>query len=665
MPQTHDLIQGTEAWCQFRLQHDGASEAAAMLGLSLTTTRSELLRMKHTGIAKEFGRWVQENILDHGHAVEAAARPHVERLIGEDLFPVTMSEGRMSASCDGLTMDDRIAFEHKQLNARLVALLQAGTMPEEHMPQCQQILLVTKAEKLIFVVSDGTADNLHYLWVYPDPAWFARLRAGWDQFHADLASYELPAAAAPAPIGRTPDNLPALRLEVTGAVTASNLAEYREHASAVFASINRELVTDQQFADAEKTVKWCSDVESRLAAAKQHALSQTASIDELFRTIDAISAEARSTRLDLDKLVKARKEQVRGEIVAGGISALRQHVEGLNTRLGKHYMPAAASAADFAGAIKGKKSVSSMQDAVDTVLANAKIAANETADRIQANLTSLREKASQHTFLFADAPQLVLKANDDLLAIIQTRISAHQAAEAARIEAERERIRKEEAEKLARAQEEEDEQIASIWAAARRIEGPRVGYVQKAICRFESGAGTFADDPRPRVAAAVVAARVEMQDKLRLAEEHEANEHEAWQSSQRLEQQERERQAEIEQARKDQALPAPLLNDLSSVATHVRDTGVAELGARQAIAAAQAAGPVPASAPADDGPANLLIGGINERLGYVVNAVFLKQLGFEPARIDGARRFYRDSDLPRIGLAIAEHTLRVTQLQTA
>ena len=42
-----------------------------MLGLSKSTTRNELLRIKHSGMAKEFSDWVQRNVLDKGHAVEA------------------------------------------------------------------------------------------------------------------------------------------------------------------------------------------------------------------------------------------------------------------------------------------------------------------------------------------------------------------------------------------------------------------------------------------------------------------------------------------------------------------------------------------------------------------------------------------------------------------
>ncbi len=72
-------------------------------------------------------------------------------------------------------------------------------------------------------------------------------------------------------------------------VTASTLEQFKAHSLAVFSAINTGLQTDQHLADAEKTVKWCGEVEERLEAAKQHALSQTENIDALFRTIDEIT----------------------------------------------------------------------------------------------------------------------------------------------------------------------------------------------------------------------------------------------------------------------------------------------------------------------------------------------------------------------------------------
>lgn len=438
---THNLVQGTDEWAQFRLTKFGASEAAAMLGISTKAKRTELLHMKHTGNPKEFSEWVQKNILDYGHEVEALARPIIEEVIGQDLYPVTRSLGKLSASSDGLTLDDETAFEHKQWNEALAASVRAKILPDEHQPQCQQIIMVHGVKRVIFTVSDGTRENMEYMEVYPDPVWQERIVAGWTQFEKDLAEY-VPQVIEIKPEGRTPETLPALLVEVTGRVTASNLREYREHALAVFAGINKELSSDQDFADAEKTVKWCGMVEERLAAAKQHALSQTASIDELFRTIDDISAEARRVRLDLDKLVTKRKTEVKDGIIAGGKAAYLVHIAELRKETDGAWIPLMLP--DFAGAVKGKRSVASIQDAVDTVLANAKIEADASAKRIRENLTCIKGDGAGYDFLFADKPALICKPLDDLRLVIKTRIAEHKDAEDKRLEAQRARIQEEE-----------------------------------------------------------------------------------------------------------------------------------------------------------------------------------------------------------------------------
>lgn len=438
---THDLIQGSDEWAQFRLTKFGASEAAAMLGISTKAKRTELLHMKHTGNPKEFSDWVQKNILDYGHEVEAMARPIIEELIGQDLYPVTRSLGVLSASCDGLTLDDEIAFEHKQWNAALAESVRNKVLPEEYQPQCQQIMLVAGAQKVIFVCSDGTRENMEYMEVYPDQAWFERIIDGWVQFEKDLAAY-VPQVVEAKPVGHTPETLPALHIEISGVVKHSNLRDFKAHALAVFAGINRELTTDQHFADAEQTVKWCEDVESRLKAAKEHALSQTETIDALFKTIDDITAEARRVRLDLDKLVTKRKAEVKDGIVLKAKQAYEQHEKELIVETGGPWI--VLRQPDFAGAIKGKRTVASIQDAVDTVLANAKIEADASAKRIRASLACIKEDGAGYEFLFADRLALIGKPIDDLKMLIAARITEHKAAEGKRLEAERARIQQEE-----------------------------------------------------------------------------------------------------------------------------------------------------------------------------------------------------------------------------
>lgn len=125
--------------------------------------------------------------------------------------------------------------------------------------------------------------------------------------------------------------------------------------------------------------------------------------------------------------------------------------------------------ADFAGAIKGKKTISSLRDAADSELARAKIEASQIGDGIRANLESLRTLAKDHAFLFNDTQQLVLKDNEDLVALIKVRISEHQQAEEQKAEAQREKIRQEERERL---EQEQRAEAARLEAEAKATEVP-------------------------------------------------------------------------------------------------------------------------------------------------------------------------------------------------
>jgi predicted phage-related endonuclease len=457
---THELAQGSDDWIAFRFEHDGASEAVAMLGLSKKTPRNELLHVKHTRLPKEFSDFVQKNILDNGHVVEALARPIVEEIIGEDLYPVTCSDGRLSASCDGLTLDERIAFEHKQWNIDLAAAVAGAELPEEYMPQCQQVLMVTGAEKLIFVVSDGTRENLEYIWIYPDQAWFKRIRAGWKQFHADLAAYTPVEVVAPVVASPTL-NLPAVSVQVQGSIALlSNLPAFGAALNAFISKIPEKPSTDQEFADCKSAIGKLQDAQDALDAAEANALGQIATFDEMRRTKALYFDLARTTRLALEKLVTRRESEIKLEIVQGGKDAFLAHVVALNTRLERQYMPPIF--ADWAAAIKSKRNIASLQNAVDTLLSQKKIEASQIADNIEANLKTLRALGAGHEFLFSDEPAIIWKANDDLVALIKSRIADHTAAEAKKAEELRAKIQAEEQAKA-------EAKIRSEQAAAQKL----------------------------------------------------------------------------------------------------------------------------------------------------------------------------------------------------
>ena len=429
----HNVAQGSAEWLALRARFRTASEAPAMMGASKYQTRTDLLAAKKTGITPDITP-SQQFIFDKGHATEALARPLTEALIGEELYPIVATEGNLLASMDGATMLGETLFEHKLWNESVVAQVKAGDLAPHYYWQLEQQLLVSGAERVIFVCSDGTPENFVHMEYRPVAGRAAQLVEGWKQFEADLANFKM-ADAPSIVVGKAPDELPALRIELTGMVTASNLKMFEDSALAVIDSVKTTLSTDQDFADAKKAGKWCGDVEEAVAVAKKQALSQTQSIDELFSSLDRISAHARETRLKVDKLVKAQELLVKTTIKQKAELALADHIAAINKTLGKVTLPHIIS--DFAGAMKSKRTIASLQDAVDTELARAKIDASQAADSIRLNLTSLAELAVDHAFLFSDVQQLVTKANDDLVTLIKFRISEHQQAEQAKADAKR------------------------------------------------------------------------------------------------------------------------------------------------------------------------------------------------------------------------------------
>lgn len=424
--QVHNVQQGTPEWHALRSSYFTASEAPAMMGASKYQTRNDLLAMKKTGIVEEVTPQ-QQAIFDRGHATEELARPLVEEMLGEELYPIVGTSGNLLASMDGATMLGDTLFEHKLWNQKVVAQIRAGELEPHYYWQLEQQLLVSGAERVIFVCSDGTRDNFEHLEYRPVPGRREQLAAGWAQFEEDLGSFEVKEAKVEV-VGAAPDQLPALRIDVTGMVTASNLDAFKSHALQVIANINTNLSTDKDFADADATVKWCGEVEDKLKAAKEHALSQTESIDALFKAIDDIVAETRRKRLDLEKLVKARKDQVRADIVMDAAKALQAHIDQIDATLGGRIrMPKVH--ANFAEAIKGKRTIDSLNEAADDELARAKIEASRIGDLIRLNVASLNELAVNHKFLFHDAQDLVQKDNDALVALVKVRINEHEQAE--------------------------------------------------------------------------------------------------------------------------------------------------------------------------------------------------------------------------------------------
>ena len=467
-----NAAQGSQEWLEIRAKYFTASEAPAMLGGSPYKTRQALLREKATGQAEDVDA-NKQRLFDRGHRAEAIARPLAEAIIAEDLFPATGAEEidglPLLASFDGLTMDESTVWENKLENERLRAMIATGDLDAGYWPQVEQQMAVSGADRTLFTLCDGEKITAS-LWYESKPERRAALIAGWKQFAEDLANYQH-VETAPAAVAAPIRELPVLQVEITGAVTATNLATWKEIMTERIAGINTNLQTDQDFADADSMVKFLDAGEKRIDLVKSQAQAQASDIDMVFRALDEIKSTMRAKRLELDKLVTKRKESIKFEIMQVGKDQLAAHLAGLNKRLDKVQMPPIP--ADFAGAIKGKRNLEAMRGAVADMVAAKKIESNEIADKIDANLKTLALHPD-YAFLFNDRATLVLKDADDLALVIKSRIQDHKAAEEAKAEA----ARKAEAERAEAERVAQEAQRPAAQPAAQAVQAPSGGQPQ-------------------------------------------------------------------------------------------------------------------------------------------------------------------------------------------
>ncbi|EKO3685638.1 YqaJ viral recombinase family protein [Vibrio metschnikovii] len=479
--QFHNVQQGTELWHALRDAVDfTASEVSAALGCSPYKTRDQLMHEKATGIKPEISGY-QEKIFADGHRFEEMARPILEGKLGEELYPATITgecEGlTLLASLDGLTMDGDVAFEHKSPNSKLIAKIAEQSLDTHYVVQMEQQLILSGAALCKFIASDGTEQNWHEMDYRPDAAVQSWMISGLKQFKSDLAEYkqklasgEITQESKPVVTAEVIQDLPAVTYKMNGLAIISNLDEYKVKALELVEQSKKKLETDQDFANAENMVKVFKSAEDKLGLMSQQVLGEVESIDSFVKDLGFISENIRQARLALDKQVKSRKEEIKTELVLSAKNEVQQLINEASTK----YNAPFNVKFDFAAAIKGKRNIESMQSAINDELAKAKVALSELKDGVQANLDTINQHG-EHRFLFNDWAQIAFKAPEDFATLVKLRIAEHKDAEEKRLQAERERIRKEEeakaqaeaeqkAEALRKEKEAEDRQKAQAIA---------------------------------------------------------------------------------------------------------------------------------------------------------------------------------------------------------
>jgi hypothetical protein len=143
-----------------------------------------------------------------------------------------------------------------------------------------------------------------------------------------------------------------LTVEARGEIITNNLPEFRELVREALGKINRDLKSDEDFGQAEVDVKALKAAEDAVRDAAVQAFDER--LKTMVAELTETAEEIRTPRLELEKLIAKRKDEVKSEIVEAALAtfdidaslARRIYLKGLQDEL------------------KGKRTLESMQKAV-------------------------------------------------------------------------------------------------------------------------------------------------------------------------------------------------------------------------------------------------------------------------------------------------------------
>ncbi|TNG94033.1 hypothetical protein FHQ28_05415 [Pasteurellaceae bacterium USgator11] len=230
-------------------------------------------------------------------------------------------------------------------------------------------------------------------------------------------------------------------------VLACNIADFEKKAEQFLSTLTTRFETDDDFGRAKDEVKLLKELEDKTRAAIKNA--QQGDINQLITQAEAIAERFREARLDRDKLVKAKEDEIKRHITTTAldeIQAVQSNVESAVSLAMAQTMPKNTLQQRITEATKNKRTIDGLTKAVNAekTLILAEIATEAARLKGRLNLIPI-----SHDYLFSDAVKLIA-GQDDLAAIVQERIAAEQQREAElKAKAEQEALAKAQAQQAA------------------------------------------------------------------------------------------------------------------------------------------------------------------------------------------------------------------------
>ncbi len=200
-----------------------------------------------------------------------------------------------------------------------------------------------------------------------------------------------------------------LKVVAKGEIISNNLPEFRQSIQLALGNINRDLKTDEEFGQAVVDVAKLKELEDAVRLAALQAFDEK--IKAMQAELTATAEDIRAPRLELEKLIDKRKEQVKQEIIDEAMQDLV-----CVTRLKQ-----AVFGRSVSESLKGKKLLDSMKKAVNQMVAihNSMILRNRDV------ITTFCVEHGEGLVL--DADDLEVKSMDSVTAELRRRLEASKA----------------------------------------------------------------------------------------------------------------------------------------------------------------------------------------------------------------------------------------------
>jgi predicted phage-related endonuclease len=464
-----NLNQGSQEWLAARKSSFNASEASAMMGDSKHMSRNDLLQQKKTGVSKPINAATQR-IFDLGHKYEDNARLIVSMEQCEELPPLVGSLEtcglNLLASFDGLT--DTYCWEHKSWNKTLAENVSNCVLEPHYYWQLEQQCLVAGVNECLFTVSDGTEENMISMWYTSIPSRQEQLIAGWLQFDKDLESFEVAAKVEVLIPADYTSLLPSVSCKVQGTELVTNIGDCLIAIKDLAEDeMSKKLESDQDFANKESLNKDVKKARAALKTTLANIQGEFVSYSQFAETAAELDSVLQKMQSHGEKQVKQEKEARKQAILNNASNGMTEFLASSANGLSHDVIHNIAMTCqpDFVGVMKGKRTIESLQNAVDDELARCKREISPKLSLAAGNYAFYVANAAGFEFLFPDISNHLDNSTEAFEGIIARRIQTHKEAEEKRLAHEREQMRLEEeakakrkAEAEARAKEEAERQ---------------------------------------------------------------------------------------------------------------------------------------------------------------------------------------------------------------